>query len=364
MVVLVFMQFFLVFLILLFLASTLFQQHQQSQLLHNGIGEDFWMIESNLKNKEKYPLTSEAPLPWQSQQFAFLEEKFPGKVGFSYADFNTVPLNNNQVIVLRLSENLFEKLKKALIKEDASYFYTNIYNHSLNEVNSGENVIKLDKQFLVEEDIPLLFSPKIRNSNTSFFDYVILPAKQIPFNENLTVINGFLIDVESQDFNELNIAKELEMYNPEFLYTAKRSIKEKDEKILQTQMVGKIAIVFTSLTLCIILSSMIGFVLVQFHREKTKLAIFKTFGAVNKDLFKLYMLWNTNLIVPPFLVAVLIFSLISVLIINSTGVVFAIFINLLILILLLLISIIPLVRLNSKSNLIDEIGGSLWESSN
>lgn len=351
--VLSFLQFTVLFLFILVLSSLIYENTVKKDIFQNEFGNDFWTIEPIVKDQEKLLNNPDIPSEFNEEQISYITEKFTSRVGYSYIELLSQAYNDEDILNLKVSENIFDIIANAAGLENPEYFYTDRNNLSFKQINTGEQVIDLNPKYKIDHT---LLDPLLNNYESS--DYIILKEEESPSTSQEVTLFLYLIDVKISEINEHDIFNELEEMNEYYSYSTDRSIRYGEEKVETQIALSELALIFSTLSMFIIFVGILGFILVQYSRNKQKFTMYKVLGAKNKHLYLLFIIWYLLLFGPAYLTSILLFLFVNLAIYKLNGIFFSILILTLLVLLLITIAVLPLIHHTKKMDLIKELGVS------
>lgn len=306
-------QFVFIFLFLMILIGMIREQQNDLDQLDHVVGKNTWLIQPTVSNEKEIP-------SWNMVQVRWLEEQFPGKIGFLNADYSEMDngrmtYTTNQLLWNLISDN-----------EDSTELH----------LNAG----------IAEEMVKIINPPSWQNAN----DVVFLKSTEPVESTQLSV---YLFDVSDEEISAHSLSTRLsEMADGQHFRVARLIGTERQNVVIES-IYTSIILVFVSLSSILILTSMMSFILVRFLSQSRSLTIFYLYGATRWDLAIMVLFSNLILIGPAFLVALsvllLSYSIIPIAVTSS------LISGLLLFIFILFFLTAPVVRTNSNSLKINEI---------
>lgn len=351
--ILSFLQFTVLFMFILILSALIYENTLKKDILQDKFGNEFWTIDANIKNPQELLNNPEWPTGWNDEQIEYITETFPNRVGYSYVDLISQTYNTENIVNLWVSENIFDIIADATDHEDAEYFYTDRNNAAYKQLNTGEKIIDLNPEYKIDYT---LLDPLLGGYDSS--DYIILKSEELPTVTPEITFLLYLIDVKASELSEHNIFNELGYLNEYYAYSVDRSIRYGEEKIDTQMAMNELALVFSTLSLFIIFVGVIGFILVQYNRNKHKFTMYKVLGAENKHLYSLFIIWYLLILGPAYITSIVLFIFFNLFIYKLYGFVFSIIVLTVLMLLLIILALLPLIYHTKKLDLIKELGVS------
>lgn len=348
-----FLQFTVLFLFILILSSLIYENTLKKDILQDKFGNEFWTINEKLKDSQELLNNPEYPTELNDEQINYITETFPNRVGYSYIELISQSYNDENILNLWVSENIFNIIAEATDLENTEYFYTDRNNASFKQINTGERILDLNQEYKIDQ---VLLDPLLNDYESS--DYIIMKSEELPTITPEITFFLYLIDVKASELSEYNIFNELEKLNEHYSYSADRSIRYGEEKVESQMALSEIALVFSTLSLFIIFVGVIGFILVQYNRNKHKFTMYKVLGAKNKHLYSLFIIWYLLILGPAYITSIVLFIFFNLFIYKLYGFVFSIIVLTVLVLLLIILALLPLIYHTKKLDLIKELGVS------
>ncbi len=291
-------QFVIIFVILQYVSALLLDQYSKRNELDQGIGANTWTIEAAIKNIKD--IDGEGHLTWLNTQIDALNQQVsPQHVSYSYIDYNQ--RSNQGYSVLYVEKKLYDRLAERLRLDQAPYLYTNISNEKIQSIHIGKNDFKADQRFLMA-DTELIDSL----TNGMLQNYILLPTDGFPYDNLSVQINMFIYDLDSQAFDSAQLLHQLNSLNPRYEYSISQTI-DSSTSLLNYSINDFLSYIFIAImALCLIMIGFIGFLLVQFYEEKRNVQLLRIMGASTIQMFALFFIRNSLIVLPAFTVASLI----------------------------------------------------------
>ncbi|MCL9661780.1 hypothetical protein L2089_13850 [Paenibacillus hunanensis] len=298
--VIAFIQFLIIFLILQYLSALLLDQYSKRNELSKGVGENTWTIEAAIKNIKD--IDGEGHLTWLKTQVDALNQQVsPQHLSYSYIDYNQA--SNQGYSVLYVEQKLYDRIADQLNSSHKPYMYTNINNENIQNIAVGKNNFKAEQRFLLTD-------AEVIDSLTNGLsqNYILLPTNQFPYDNISVQINMFIYDLDSQNFDSIQLLNELNSLNPRYEYSISQTI-DSSTTLLNYSINDFLSYILISvMALSLIMIGFIGFLLVQFYEEKRNLQLLRIMGASTAHVFILFLTRNILIFLPAFIIATLIGS--------------------------------------------------------
>ncbi|WP_127548975.1 ABC transporter permease [Paenibacillus sp. PAMC 26794] len=292
-------QFFFMFLLTLILCSVLFENQSQKKVLNEEIGRGSWVISPTIKNSKT------SNIQWTEEQINWLKEEYADQVGLIY-------LSKHQEALNQIYVN--DVIHKFLV-QDGKNPSTELLGYLLNEsVESGTKIIEMDTL-----------------NNLSGSPLV------------------FLIGVEEAQIQIKTLSNELSELNSGYYYDIRQVIKYKEQKTEINLIYTKSLLFFTTISLLLILTCIISFILLQNQYQVARVNLFRHFGATKRDILKIFILINVYLTGPSYILAVILSMLVGWFLFNAMAWVISFFISIGLLIVILIFMTLPSVTINAKT---------------
>jgi len=264
------LQFVFVFLFLTVLMGMVSQQNNNLKQIDQVIGENAWLVQPTLNDKNKVP-------SWNRQQVEWLEQKFPQKVGLLQADFSEM---DHGKMTYAANSLLWDRISN---------------HHDSSELRASD----------VDPDIMEIINPPgWRNAIEVFF----LKRDSLTYPTQLSL---YIFDVNDKEINLSELSAELSEMADGQPFQITRLIGAQRQSIVIESVYTKVILVFVILSSILILTSIMSFIMVRFLSQSRKLAIFHLYGATRRDLAIFVLFSNLMLIGPAFAASTVILILCS-----------------------------------------------------